>query len=144
MNKKIFLKQNWLRISVFTLGIGLLFWLPIEDVSENSVFIISTAICSLFAYLTLPKKNIKPNGNLTIPSIGHFFLMGLLAGLAVSPVAVFLMIFKNGLHSHGSPDFTNAQIYTALRRTPVWTLSGSLIGLGTGVWQSTTKSTEHN
>jgi hypothetical protein len=57
-------------------------------------------------------------------------LAGFLAGLAVAPLGVGLMLFKTGLHGHSTPDFSPLQAAEVLQRTPYFGLSGLLLGLG--------------
>jgi hypothetical protein len=63
----------------------------------------------------------------------RYLIAGLLAGLAVAPLASFLMVFKTGLHGHGFPDFTPEQIVAVLHRTPIFASSGFFLGLGSGL-----------
>ena len=63
----------------------------------------------------------------------QYLSAGLLAGLAVGPLASFFMIFKTGLHGHGAPDFTPQQMAAVLLRTPIFGISGLLLGLGSGL-----------
>jgi hypothetical protein len=62
-------------------------------------------------------------------------LVGTLAGLMVAPLALLLMAFKTGLHGHGTPDFTPAQVQAVLLYSPAWGGSGLLLGLGSGLWR---------
>jgi hypothetical protein len=117
--------RTWIRISALILGIALILWLPIEDVNVNQVLFFANAVCAWWAARFL--LNISPQ-NPTF--LWRHVLIGLLAGLAVSPVAVFLVAFKSGLHGHGIPDFSSAQILDVLARSPVWIVAGSLLGLG--------------
>jgi hypothetical protein len=50
-------------------------------------------------------------------------------------VAIFLMALKSGIHGHGTPDFTVAQMQEILLRTPFFAISGLLVGLGSGFWR---------
>jgi hypothetical protein len=68
------------------------------------------------------------------PGAPHYvlrhLLVGSLAGLAVTPLALFLMALKTGLHGHSAPDFTLEQMQMVLYRTPIWVAVGLLLGLG--------------
>lgn len=111
-------------------GAGLLFWLPIEDLSTSWVIgfaILLSTTAAAWAFMRLQERRRLPGWMLP--------LAGLLAGLAVTPFSVFLMAFKSGLHGHTLPDFTPAQVASVLARTPVWTGAGLLIGLGLGLWR---------
>jgi hypothetical protein len=117
--------RSWLRISAIVLGIALILWLPIEDVNLSQVLFFANAVCAWWAARFL--LNIAPQH----PAfLWRHVLIGLVAGLAVSPVAVFLMAFKSGLHGHGIPDFSSAQVLGVLARSPVWIVAGLLLGLG--------------
>ena len=56
-------------------------------------------------------------------------LTSALLGFAVPVFAVFLMVFKGGLHAHGFPDFLPAQILAVLRSAPWFALGGALAAL---------------
>lgn len=59
-----------------------------------------------------------------------YMLTGITVGIMVPILAVFLMIFKNGIHSHITPDFTYENILQALYSFPIWIAAGTLISLG--------------
>ena len=115
----------YLRLLALVLGIAVLIWLPIEDVSENSVVLFAALVSVWLAlrYLILVQ-----------PGVPHYFLRhllaGALAGLAITPFALFMMALKTGLHGHSAPDFTFMQIQVIVYRTPIWILVGLLLGLG--------------
>ena len=64
-------------------------------------------------------------------------LLGALAGLLVTPLALFLMAIKTGVHGHSGPDFSGSQLLVTLERTPYWTLAGLLLGSGLALWRKT-------
>jgi hypothetical protein len=128
----------WVRISAFLLGIIALIWLSIEDVNVSGVAILSGAICLWTALWIM----IRPVGGGKMIILRHS-LVGMGAGFAIAPLAILLMALKSGLHGHGFPDFTVAQMQEVLSRTPYFAFSGLLIGLGSGVlrfarWQEQT------
>lgn len=118
---------GWLRLAALLLGVFLLLWLPVEDTNEIQVLVASAAVSAWLAlrYLVRLPGSAK--------SLGKHILVGMLAGFAVTPLALFLMAFKTGLHGHESPDFTAEQIYFVISRTPVWGFAGLLLGLGSGM-----------
>ena len=120
----------WLRLTALLLGFGILIWLPVEDQSELGVLIASGAICTFIAvrFLITP----RPNDRQLI--IRHV-LVGSGVGLILAPMAIILMAFKSGIHGHGTPDFSVAQIQSVLSRIPFFILSGFLIGLGSGIFR---------
>ena len=116
---------RWMRLLALALGIALLLWLPREDVSEQSVTLFAALISAWLALRYL--LSVRPG---EIHYLLRHLLAGALAGLAVTPLAVFLMALKTGLHSHSTPDFTYERMQVVLYRTPIWVLVGLLIGLG--------------
>jgi hypothetical protein len=116
---------GWMRLLALVLGIALLLWLPIEDVSEQSVVLFAALVSAWLALrycLTIQAGEIRY-------WLRHM-LAGALAGLFVTPFALFLMALKTGLHGHNTPDFTLHQMQAVLYRTPIWVLVGLLLGLG--------------
>jgi hypothetical protein len=118
----------WLRISALLLGVWLLLWLPIEDQNEILVLLSAAAVNAWLALRYLARRSIPFGKGLLMPT-----LLGLLAGLLVTPTALFLMAFKTGIHGHGSPDFTGEQILAVIYGTPIWGVAGLLVGLGGGL-----------
>ena len=94
------------------------------------VVIISAAIC-IWAALWILVKPVKSNKKIIL----RHSLVGISAGLAVAPIAILLMALKSGIHGHGTPDFTVAQMQAVLTRTPFFALSGLLVGLGSGLYR---------
>ena len=141
----------WYRISALIVGIAWLIWLSIEDLSERWVLLFSVTICVLLAVRFLiyysaqrSKNEDKYPQNREQRSARRFLfypLVGALTGLAVTPVAIFLMALKTGLHGHFAPEFTSAQVFIVLIRTPIWIVGGLLIGVGVELllWSQQTK-----
>jgi len=114
----------------FALGAAFLFWLPFEH-SQISIPVFLAFVASLlWAARISISRSLK-----TYKDLAWQAWIGILAGLAVAPLAVFMIFFKNGLHDHGVPDFTPTQILFILHRTPLWGGVGLLIGLGIGIWR---------
>ena len=119
-----------LRIFALILGVLILLWLPFEDTSLYWVILFAILIgCWGSARLLVAFPGDSRLGLWVYP------LCGALAGAAVTPTAIVLMIVKNGFHAHGAPDFTLDHIVSVILRTPVWLVGGSLIGTGIGLWQ---------
>lgn len=94
------------------------------------VVLISGGICTWAAAWFL----VKPlEGNRQI--ILRYGLVGMGAGLAVALLGIILMALKSGIHGHGTPDFTVAQLQEVMSRLPFFTISGLLIGLGSGFFR---------
>jgi hypothetical protein len=50
----------------------------------------------------------------------RYLLAGLLAGAGVSVLALALVAVKTGVHGHGIPDYSPAQVSYLLRLAPLW------------------------
>jgi Mn2+/Fe2+ NRAMP family transporter len=130
----------WYRILFLFVGIFWLFWLSIEDLSERwvllfaVVFCVLIALCFIIAYSTPGveenHRNLHPEDEQSTRQFLYYPIVGALTGLAVTPMALFLMALKTGLHGHFSPEFSSTQVITVLFRTPIWFIGGFLIGLG--------------
>lgn len=130
----------WYRILFLFVGIFWLFWLSIEDLSERWVLLFSVIFCVLLAIRFIianstpgvqeNQPNLHPEGERSTRHFLYFPVMGALTGLAVTPMALFLMALKTGLHGHFTPEFTSTQVITVLLRTPIWIIGGLMVGLG--------------
>jgi len=126
----------WLRISALLIGGGLLVWLPFEESSTLGVLLFSAVICTWVLIYSSVRQ--FEQGRLAIIRSA---LVGLITGLSVSPLAFFLMAFKSGLHGHGTPDFTSAQIEQVLSWFPVFGLGGVIAGPAFRIWLRSSKKT---
>ena len=122
------LSMRWIAI---ILGMVFLFWIPFEDTSTLFPILFSIALATMGASIFL-SGNKKPFRK----PIFNYVLAGSIAGIAITPLTLFLMAFKTGLHGHQAPDFTNQQVLSIVYRIPIWTLGGILIGLGFGLWST--------
>lgn len=123
-----------LRLLSLLLGAILLLWVPLEDTHERWAILFAAAISLLLVATAAPRIARLPG----IARLGHPWLealLGCLAGLGVTPLGLFLMAFKSGIHGHGRPDFTPEQVLFIIQRWPVFVLSGLLIGLGLGLYR---------
>ncbi len=118
----------WLRLAALIISIAVILWLPIEDVNVRYVLILSIAIDTWWATRFIVKLS-PDQPRFTV----HHIIVGMLAGFAVSPLALFLMVFKSGLHGHGSPDFDLRQMREVMTRAPIWVVAGTLLGLGSAI-----------
>jgi hypothetical protein len=121
----------WLRLVGLIIGASLFIWIPYEDQGVLWVLFLSVTICGWLAIRFLL--------NSTAPSwkmVAWHSLVGGVAGLSIVPLALLLMILKSGLHGHSTPDFTIEQIQSVIRLMPLASLSGSMIGLGCGLYRS--------
>jgi uncharacterized membrane protein YedE/YeeE len=116
------------RFFAILLGIALLFWVPLEDASENLAILFAYFISSwLVGALLIRYKN--PT-RLTIIII---IFAGILTGATITPLILLLMVLKVGLHAHLVPDYSFDQFITVINRTPIWFISGFLTGIGIGI-----------
>ncbi len=118
----------WLRLTAFGVGTVAMLWLPVEDVSETGALMIAIAVSTLFAaqYFTVVREL----------RMKQYLAGGTVAGVLVCPLTIALLIFKNGLHAHSTPDFSAQQLFSILKRTPYWGLGGVLLGLGVGLFHT--------
>ena len=57
---------------------------------------------------------------------------GFAFGLGSAILALLFMAVKTGLHAHG-PEFSQTEIAWMLNQIPLWSIVGSLLGLGSGL-----------
>lgn len=140
----------WFRVVALVVAVAWLLWLPIEDNSERWVLFFAVLISVLIAarwciYYSARRSKSQNEYGLNEKSFpGKRFLIylivGVLTGLTVTPVAVLLMALKSGLHGHVTPEFTSAQVFIVLQRTPIWIIGGLLAGVGVGLLRWTRKT----
>ena len=124
------LTTRQLRLVGLALGIGFFLWLPFEDIDILwPLFFSALIILWLAARLWLALPEASARRGFMLP------LIGTLAGLLVTPLALFLMAVKTGVHGHTGPDFSGSQILVTLERTPYWALAGLLLGGGLALWR---------
>lgn len=120
------------RLRTLAIAYGFLFfaWLIIEDTTTYWVILLGIlgALFATFSILVYNKHN-----HLSVWLV--YPLSGFLCGLSVTPLVVILMAVKTGLHSHITPDFSLQQISFVLMTTPIWVVSGLLVGTGTAIWR---------
>jgi hypothetical protein len=114
---------RWPRLLAIAWGAILLFWLPIEDVGVQIVLVMGalSVLAAALVYSNKPGRQVRGR---------KLVLIAALSGLAVTPTAAILMLFKGGLHGHEYPDFDLADIIDVLAQTPVWMIAGFMIGAG--------------
>jgi hypothetical protein len=113
--------QRWLLWSGFLLGGIILFWLPIEDVNLTAATILSAAVCFWIALALTKRWQIDSR---------NYIWMGFISGLLIGPVGFLLMVFKIGFHNHNASDFSFDQLFRFVEVSPVWGISGFLLGWG--------------
>ena len=120
------------RLIIIGLTIALFFWIPIEDHTATISILFALAFCTIFAALILKSSSKQYRASLLT-----YFLLGILAGAAVTPIALFFMVLKTGLHTHPIPDYSKFQVISVFKRSPVWIIGGSLISMGLGIYYKT-------
>ena len=126
-----------LRIAFIFLGIFILLWLPVEEHSLVLLLLISGCVCCLGLLAVLRRLRLTSGGE----QVGRmkkslwYPLAGMLAGAAVTLAAMALMAIKTGIHGHGAPDYSPAQVSLVLRLTLVWAGLGLMIGGLAAAWR---------
>jgi hypothetical protein len=129
-----------LRLGFIFLGIFILLWLPVEDSSLTLVLTISvcTSILGVLALLSLQLQrwaSAAQEGETGLQdrqgrkAILVYPLAGMLAGVAVTLAAIAWMAIKTGVHGHGAPDYTPAQVSLVIRLAPLWVGLGLITGV---------------
>jgi hypothetical protein len=128
-------RRRILRFSGFIL-LGLLFlWLPLEDNSFLYVHLLAIGTV-LWASVNLVSR-IRPGAR---KNVIIYPLSGIIAGVGVTLLVIFLMIFKNGIHGHPTPDFTGNDLVRVFSRSHIWVIAGLIIGSGLSLLQISTRN----
>ena len=126
--------RNWQRLSGVFLLIVTMIWLSTEESSEIGVLLISSLLCTWGGFWLLRRIGYAGRNR-----IFRHMITGTGVGLLLAPMAIFLMALKTGIHGHGTPDFTAAQMQAVLARTPYFVIGGLLLGVGSGLLSSLQK-----
>ena len=113
------------RWAALILAVLFFLWLPFEDTGSHWVVLFAVAAAAWGAVRYTGSARGRSTFNLKA-----YLIVGLLAGLAVTPIAIFLMIFKNGIHGHPVADFTFDQMITIAGQFYIWVIAGLLVGAG--------------
>ncbi len=113
-------------------GVSWFFWFTYEDRGLVAVMLVASAFAAGIGLTALARwlgdRVLSQSAWLVGAS-----LAGLAGGASVGVVAVLLMLVKVSLHDHPVPDFTQADLGAVLGRTPVWAISGALVGGALGL-----------
>lgn len=123
------LNPRRIRIAALGCGVGVFFWLRIEDNSVLPAVIAGLAL-SLLGALIWAARNLGGKTLRLRWIVLGAALLGGLCGLGAAVATAGLMLLKNGMHGHVFPDFPFGVIIEILQRAPLWTLAGGLAGLG--------------
>lgn len=110
---------RWIGISIGALGF---IWLPIEDQSLWFATLLSAAVSAWLALRYIYNQTDSP-------SLKKLSTIGVLSGALVTPMAVILIVFKSGLHSHGFLEFPLSKLVSYLINTIWWSLLGILVSI---------------
>jgi len=123
-------RLNSLQLMAILLGVAIVVWIPFEDSGTIWVRLFGVLVCILAALAAGARIPARMRQRwFTWP------LVGLIAGLLVTPAVFLLMAFKSGMHGHGHPEFTPVQVSAVLNTWPIWALAGLLAGLAAATWQ---------
>lgn len=111
------------RVAGLVWGVALVLWLPLEDQTTTPALGLAAALCGGWLW---GAWRLRPAG-------WGWLGLGALAGLAVSPLAVGLLLVKSGLHAHGFLEIGPRALLAALAGAPAWGVLGALVG-ALGLW----------
>lgn len=118
---------KWLTILV---GLYAVVWLSLEG-APGQVIALAVGLAMLGAgYLTqrlLGGRELAASQWLLFAGA-----LGAATGLAGALLTLVLIAIKTGLHGHG-PEFTTSQIEWIVGQIPLWTVTGTIAGLGVGL-----------
>jgi hypothetical protein len=124
--------SRYQKISWAIAGLLSFIWIGVEDRTNRPVIIIAVTLAiaiGLTLYNRMVQDERSGERSLLWVTIGVGFISGLLVPIA----AVILMLVKTSLHSHVVPDFSVDDVIAVLLRTPVWVISGLMIGAAIGM-----------
>ena len=124
-------KPLLLRAVGIIIGFLCLIWLPFED---TSTFFTVGLAAGISAWLAV-RISLQSKAQL----IRHI-LIGITAGVAVTPITLILMAIKGGLHDHDFADFLPLQVHQVLAEFPFWILGGLFFGLIIGVCRTSSET----
>jgi|SRR5690606_21009622 len=114
-------------------GLILLVWLSVEDNSAVSVAVLGTGTAIIYTSVWIANRFGEKELPLKIWSIG-LVLAGTVMGALSALSTATLMFFKSSWHGHIFPDYPLQMIADMLLRTPIWALSGALLGVSCAIF----------
>ncbi|MGD8632635.1 MAG: hypothetical protein PVF85_03635 [Anaerolineales bacterium] len=116
----------WTRFAPIILGVLWFVWIGIEDRGTTTVLLVSAASLTAIAAAIQPGM-LRRLPHSRAGRSAAILLVGLVAGLLVTPTAVLLMAVKLSLHNHLPPDFNRADMVQVLGSTPAWAIGALLL-----------------
>lgn len=108
-------------------GLGLLFWLGLENHSTLLVALLGFGAALIYITTTIMNRFHSRDLPMRLWCVG-LIVWGAIIGAASTLTTALLMVFKSSWHGHLTPDYPPQLILDMLTRLPIWTLSGLLIG----------------
>lgn len=109
-------------------GLILLIWMSLENRSTLTVSLLGTGAAIIYIGIWLINRYCDRELGFRLWFAG-FVLSGTVIGAASALITGILMFFKSGWHGHLYPDYPPQMIGAMLSRMPLWSISGTLIGL---------------
>ena len=129
-------RARWI---VILAAVGVFFWLSLEDTNVLPVVLIAVGLALLSAYMSVTGRW-GGRGLSRAPLLIGAALVGAGVGAGTALIAALLMIWKTGMHAHPFPDYPTGLILDILRRAPIWSLAGVLVGLALALLQQKRKA----
>lgn len=107
-----------------------LVWMALEGELWRDLLL--AAVIVGLAVASLPIRFLGGHDLSAIQLVAIAAAAGIIAGVALPLVTLFLMALKTGIHAHG-PEYTPQEIAWVWRQLPLWALVGGMAGLGIGL-----------
>jgi hypothetical protein len=121
------------RITLILVGAFWFVWIGIEDQGTTFVMLVAASLILAMAIVIIEQvfRRFPISG---IRSFASFWLIGLIAGALVTPMAILLMTVKISLHNHAVPDFSPADVSQVLHTTPAWVLGALMLSTAAALY----------
>jgi hypothetical protein len=128
------------RIAWAVAGAVWFLWLGTEDVGPAAPVAVSAVLAAAWGLSVVLRRGGEEAARTS--AARRLCLVGLAAGGAVGPLAALLMLIKISIHTHPVPDFTPADLRSAIGRTPLWAGVGLLVGAAGALVQAARRAGE--
>jgi len=118
------------KLAVAVVGLYAAAWMILEGDLRRDVLLAAAGLLLGALYLV----GRRWGGRFVSPGrvVAGATVAGLVYGLALVALVLFLMALKTGIHAHG-PEYTAAEVAWVWRQWLVWGGAGALVGLGVGL-----------